>query len=66
MVCCSATSSDKQVALRTGFIHTFVKKEVVIKVWDPAAEGCTCIMNDLIEICKLIFIGSAVLYNYGL
>lgn len=35
----SAVSSDKQVAPRTGFMHDFKAKEVLVKVWDPASEG---------------------------
>ena len=35
----SAVSPDKQVAPRTGFMHTFKEKEVLIKTWDPVSEG---------------------------
>jgi hypothetical protein len=35
----SAVGTDGQVAPRTGFMHDFKPKEVLVKVWDQALEG---------------------------
>ena len=39
--CFSAVSSDGQTAPRTGFVHNFKPKEVLVKVYDKQTEDFT-------------------------
>lgn len=42
----SAMGSDKQMAPRCGFFHTFKPQEVLIKKWDKKEEGASLQGND--------------------